>query len=247
MAALPGRAGGQAMYGRVVSSPIVESAMTQGPPSERTEVRRIAERGVYDHESIAAILDEALICHVGLVHDGHPVVIPTIHARAGSTLYIHGSPASRVLRAMKKGAEVCVTASIIDGLVLARSVFHHSMNYRSVVVYGAPRLVTDPEEKMLAFEAVTEHVAKGRWADARCPNDREIKATLILALPLDEASAKVRTGGPVDDDEDYDLPIWAGVVPVSAAYGRPIEDELMRVEADVPVYVSDYDRGDGGR
>lgn len=219
--------------------------MSQVSPSQRTEVRRVAERGVYDHETIAAILDEALICHVGLVHDGYPVVIPTIHARVGSTLYIHGSPASRVLRAMKKGAEVCVTASIIDGLVLARSVFHHSMNYRSVVIYGIPRLVTDPDEKMLAFEAVTEHVAKGRWADARGPNDHEIKATLILALPLDEASAKVRTGGPIDDEEDYDLPIWAGVLPVAATYGRPIEDELMRVEADVPPYLTDYSRPGG--
>lgn len=219
--------------------------MIVGPPSDRTEVKRLAERGVYDRAEIDAILDEALICHLALIHEGRPIAVPTIHARVGDTLYVHGSPASRVLRAMKSGAEICVTAAIVDGLVVARTPFHNSMNYRSVVAYGMPRFVDDPGEKLAALEAVTEHVLPGRWADSRPPNDKEIKGTVILAITLDEASAKVRSGGPKDEAEDYLLPIWAGVVPVRTAFGDPVVDEESQVDVDVPAYVSPYRRSEG--
>ncbi len=181
---------------------------------------------------------------MGIVHEGSPAVVPTIHARVGDTLYLHGSPASRMLRAMKKGAEVCVTTSLLDGLVMARTPFHNSMNYRSVVVYGPPRFVEDLDEKMLAFRAITDHVLPGRWDDSRPPNDKEIKGTLIVALPLDEASAKVREGGPKDDEEDYDLPYWAGVVPTEVSFGPPIDDDDPRMGAPVPGYLAGYSRRD---
>ncbi len=210
---------------------------------ERSEVRRLPERGNYDPSTINSILDEALICHVGFVaEDGYPVVIPTIHARSGNTLYLHGSPASRMLRSLKGGAEVCVTVTIVDGLVLARSVFHHSMNYRSVVVFGRPREVSDPEEKMRALQAVTEHVARGRWADARHPTDNEFKGTTVLAVAIEETSAKIRTGLPGDDDDDYELPIWAGVIPVEAAFGDAIDDPVLAEGIDRPGYVTGYRR-----
>ena len=209
----------------------------------RTEVRRLPERGVYDAEAINTILDEALICHVGFVADeGYPVVIPTIHARSGATLYLHGSPASRMLRTVKQGADVCVTVTLVDGLVLARSVFHHSMNYRSVVIFGQAREVTDAAEKLRALEVITEHVAHGRWADARHPNDKEFAGTSVVALEIDESSAKARTGPPGDDDEDYDLPIWAGVVPVATTFGAPIPDPHLPDAIDPPGYVTDYRR-----
>lgn len=211
-------------------------------PTPRTEVKRLAERGVYDRSTIDAILDEALICHVGFVHDGAPVVIPTIHARVGDTLYFHGSPASRMLRTMKAGDQVCVNATLVDGLVVARAAFHNSMNYRSVVVFGEARVVEDPEEKRMALEAVTEHVLRGRWADSRPMTEKEYKGTLIVAVPLDESSAKVRTGPPGDDDEDYDLPIWAGVLPLSVVPGEPEDDPQLRVDATVPSYVREYRR-----
>ncbi len=211
--------------------------------SKRTEVRRLPERGDYDRDLINSILDEALICHVGFVSEqGYPVVIPTIHARSESTLYLHGSPASRMLRAVKEGADVCVTVTLIDSLVLARSVFHHSMNYRSVVVFGNPREVTDPNEKLRALEVITDHVVPGRWADARHPNDLESKGTTVLAIEIDEASAKTRSGPPGDDDEDYALPIWAGVVPVTTTFGPLIDDPLLTDGIDPPDYVTDYRR-----
>ena len=210
---------------------------------KRTEVRRLPERGDYDPDIINSILDEALICHVGFVTEqGYPVVIPTIHARSGSTLYLHGSPASRMLRAVKQGADVCVTVTLVDGLVLARAVFHHSMNYRSVVIFGNPREVTDPDEKMRALEVITDHVAHGRWADARHPNDVEFKGTTVLAIEVDEASAKTRSGPPGDDDEDYELPIWAGVVPVATTFGSRIDDPALTEGIDPPGYVTDYHR-----
>jgi nitroimidazol reductase NimA-like FMN-containing flavoprotein (pyridoxamine 5'-phosphate oxidase superfamily) len=183
-------------------------------PSARTTVKRHPERGEYNRATIDAILDEALICHIGFVVDGHPYVIPTIHAREGDTLYLHGSPASRMLRSIKEGVDVCVTATILDGLVLAKSVYNHSMNYRSVVVLGRARELTDRAEKLRAMERVVEHVVPGRWSEARQPNDGEIKGTTILALPLEEASAKIRTGPPKDFDEDRDFPVWTGVIPV---------------------------------
>ena len=196
-------------------------------PTPRTQVKRLPERGVYDRATIDAILDEALFCHLAWVQDGSPRVIPTIHARAGDELYVHGSQASRTLRAAREGVEVCVVATLLDGLVLARSAFHHSMNYRSVVVYGVPREITDPDEKWAAQRALVEHVVPGRSGDVRMPNDKELKQTMILAVTLDEASAKVRTGPPKDDEEDYDLPIWAGVLPLTMQSGELVPDPRL--------------------
>src|SRR5512132_1606786 len=211
------------------------------PPSERTRVRRLPERGVYERDAIDAILDEALICHLAYVQDGEPRVIPTIHARVGDTLYVHGSNASRTLRSTK-GAPVAAEVTLLDGLVLARSAFHHSMNYRSVVVYGRAREVTDPREKFEAQRALVEHVVRGRSADARLPNDRELNQTTILAIPMDEASAKVRTGPPKDENEDLELPVWAGVLPFTTVPGEPEPDPLLPAGTDPPSYLTDYRR-----
>jgi uncharacterized protein len=213
------------------------------PPSERTRVRRLPERGAYDRATIDAIVDEALICHLAWVTDeGHPRMIPTIHARVGDTLYVHGSTASRTLRRVKEGREVCVEITLLDGLVLARSAFHHSMNYRSVVVYGHPREVADPQEKDLAQRALVDHVAHGRAAEARMPNQRELDQTTIVAIALDEVSAKVRTGPPKDDEEDLDLPVWAGVLPLRVVPGDPVPAPDLRDAPPVPGYVAEYRR-----
>src|SRR6266550_725203 len=177
-------------------------------PTERTRVKRLPERGRYDRKTVDAILDEALVCHLAWVQDGSPRVIPTIHARDGDTLYVHGSQASRTLRALRAGAEVCVEVTILDGLVLARSAFHSSMNYRSVIVYGRGREIIDPDEKWRAQKVLVDHVVPGRSEHVRMPHESELRQTMIIALPLDEASAKVRTGPAKDDEEDYDLPIW---------------------------------------
>ena len=225
-----------------MSEPTVEQTGRAGPPSERTRVRRLPERGAYDRETIDAILDEALICHLAWVQDGEPRVIPTIHARSGDTLYVHGSNASRTLRGTKGGEPVAVEVTLIDGLVLARSAFHHSMNYRSVVVYGRAREVTDPEEKFAAQRALVDHVAHGRADDARMPNQRELDQTTLLAIPIEEASAKIRTGPPKDDDEDMDLPIWAGVLPIRTVPGEPEADPDLRDGVPAPGYVTDYQR-----
>ena len=214
-----------------------------GVPSARTTVKRHPERGAYDRDAIDAILDEALVCHVGFAIDGQPFVIPTIHARDGDVLYIHGSPGSRMLRNLRDGIDACVTVTLLDGLVLARSVYNHSMNYRSAVVLGRPREVTDPEQKLRAMRCVVEHIVPGRWDDARRPSEKEIKATTILALPLTEASAKVRTGPPTDDEEDLSLPVWAGVLPLSLRTDEPVPDN--GVGNRPPAYVTDYDRTGG--
>jgi nitroimidazol reductase NimA-like FMN-containing flavoprotein (pyridoxamine 5'-phosphate oxidase superfamily) len=211
-------------------------------PSPRTTVRRHPERGLYDRPTIDAILDEALFCHVGFVADGRPFVIPTIHARAGDVLYLHGSPASRMLRTLAGGLDVCVTVTILDGLVLARSVYNHSMNYRSVVVLGNARPVEDRAEKLAALTAIVEHVAAGRSRDARAPSEKELAGTLVLALPLDEASAKVRTGPPKDFEDDVPLPIWAGVVPLRLVAGEPEAAEDLPDGLTVPGYARDYRR-----
>ncbi len=212
-------------------------------PTDRTEVRRLPDRADYRVGTINAILDEALMCHVGFTSDdGYPVVIPTIHARSGRTLYLHGSPASRMLRSVRDGSDVCVTVTLLDGLVLARSVFHHSMNYRSVMIFGTPREVTDRDEKMRALAAITDHVARGRWADARHPNETEFKGTTVLGIEIEEASAKIRSGPPGDDEEDYDLPIWAGVIPVTTTFGEAIDDPRLGGDIALPGYVSDYRR-----
>ena len=209
-------------------------------PSDRTEVRRLPERAVYDRETIHAIVDEALICHVGFLADASPVVIPTIHARIDDTLYFHGSPASRMLRGMKKGMEVSIAITLLDGLVVARTPFHQSLNYRSVIVFGEARLVDDPDEKQLALKAVTDHMTPGRLKDSRPPSEKEIAGTLVLAVPLDEVSAKVRIGPPVDEEDDIGLPYWAGVVPLSIVPGAPIPSP--EVDWPAPEYLTDYRR-----
>lgn len=208
--------------------------------TERTTVRRLPKRGAYDRETIHAILDEALVCHVGFVVNGQPVVIPTIHWRDGDTLYFHGSAASRMLRTLREGVDACVTVTLLDGLVLARSAFHHSMNYRSVVVFGKAREVTDRSEQLRALDALVEHVVRGRSAAVRAPNESELRQTLVLSLPIEEASAKIRTGPPVDDEEDYGLPVWAGVLPCTLAFGAPVADP--RNIAAVPEHVTRYSR-----
>ncbi len=213
------------------------------PPTARTQVRRLAERGAYDRGTIDAILDEALVCHVGFVLDESPFVIPMLHARDGDTLYLHGSPASRMLRAMRRGIEACITVTLLDGIALARAPFHSSVNYRSVVMFGKPRIVDDPEEKLRAFEVLTEHVTPGRWDDCRRPTPQEEKGTLVAAMSISEASAKVRTGPPKDDDEDYALPIWAGVIPLRLEAGEPIDDPQLEAGIGIPDYLTDYRRG----
>lgn len=209
------------------------------PMTERTRVRRLSERGHYETATIHAILDEALICHVGFIVDGRPVVIPTIHWREGNMLYFHGSAASRMLRSLRDGLDACVTVTLLDGLVLARSAFHHSMNYRSVVVFGKAQQVPE-EDKVRVLESLVEHVVRGRSKEIREPNLKELRQTLVLSLPIDEASAKIRTGGPVDDDEDYGLPVWAGVLPLSLTPGEAIADR--GVTAELPPYLQQYMR-----
>jgi nitroimidazol reductase NimA-like FMN-containing flavoprotein (pyridoxamine 5'-phosphate oxidase superfamily) len=211
-------------------------------PSQRTRVKRVPKRGVYDRETIDAILDEALVCHLSFVHDGHPFAIPTLHARVGDVVYVHGSAASRMLRAVGAGFEACLTVTLVDGLVLARSAFHHSMNYRSVVLLGTARRIDDTAEKLAALEAFAEQLVPGRWADVRSPSRKELKGTSVLALPLDEASAKIRTGPPVDDDEDYDLDVWAGVIPLRLQALPPEDDPLLRPGIERPAYVDGYER-----
>ena len=193
-------------------------------PTGRTQVRRYPNRAVYDKAQVYGVLDEGFLCHVGFVADGQPFVIPTGFARSGDQIYIHGSAASRMLRTLHQGVDVCVTVTLVDAFVLARSGFHHSMNYRSVVVLGKARLVTDREEKLNALRSFTNHIVPGRWEEVRPPTDQELKATTVLALPLNEVSAKMRTGGPIDDEEDYALPIWAGIVPVRINMGEPQSD-----------------------
>jgi nitroimidazol reductase NimA-like FMN-containing flavoprotein (pyridoxamine 5'-phosphate oxidase superfamily) len=190
------------------------------PPSRATRVRRHPERGRYERAEIDAVLDAALICHVGF-DDARPVVIPMIHARVGDTIYLHGSPGSRLMRRLERGMEVCVTATLVDGLVLARSQFHHSLNYRSAVVLGRARLVADDGEKRLALRAIVDHVLPGRARDSRDPSEKELLATKVLAVSIDEASAKVRTGPPIDDEDDVALPFWSGVVPLTTTAGTP--------------------------
>ena len=223
----------------------VGAGPAEGVPSERMRVRRRAERGRYDRATVDAILDEALVCHVGFAVDGQPWVIPTAHARDGETLYLHGSPASRMLRSLSGGIPVCVTVTLLDGVVLARSAFHHSMNYRSVVVVGRARAVEDAEERLRALRALVEHVARGRWADTRRPNARELAQTLVLALPIEEASAKVRSGPPLDDAEDQALPFWAGVIPLSLVPAAPAPDPGLAPGIARPAYAEAYRRPGG--
>lgn len=198
--------------------------MTDSLQTTRTTVRRLPDRGVYDRGTIYAILDEALICHVGFAVDGQPFVIPMIHWRDGDTLYVHGSAASRMLRALRGGVDACVTVTLLDGLVLARSAFNHSMNYRSVVILGKAREVSGRDEKLRALDRLVRHITPERAAAVRPPNESELRQTLVLALPLAEASAKTRSGPPIDEEEDYALGVWAGVVPIAMVKGEPIPD-----------------------
>jgi uncharacterized protein len=200
----------------------METSTPSYSPTDRTQVRRRSQRGVYDKAQVHAILDEGFICHVGFAIDGEPYVIPTAYARLDEQIYIHGSPASRLMKS--KEVDVCLTVTLVDGLVLARSVFHTSINYRSVVVMGKARLVTDVIEKWQALRCFTNHVIDGRWEQAKQPTEQELKATSVLSLPLEEVSAKIRTGPPIDDDEDYALPVWGGVVPVIQTLGQPVPD-----------------------
>jgi nitroimidazol reductase NimA-like FMN-containing flavoprotein (pyridoxamine 5'-phosphate oxidase superfamily) len=216
--------------------------MNTSTQTDRTRVKRLPNRGAYDRDTIYAILDAGFICHVGYVMDGQPYVIPTGYARIGDDLYIHGSSASRMLRNLAQGVDVCVTVTLVDGLVLARSAFHHSINYRSVVVLGKATLVEDAAEKDKALEAFTEHIIPGRWPEIRWPSELELKATSVLKLPIEEASAKVRVGDPKDDEEDYAMDIWAGVLPLSITPSEPIPDSRLKEGTPVPEHVSGYGR-----
>jgi hypothetical protein len=211
-------------------------------PTPRTRLVREADRAVYDRDALYRILDEGFLCHVGFAVEGQPFVIPTSYGRKDDHLYIHGSAASRMLRQMKEGVPVCVTVTLLDGLVLARSIFNHSMNYRSVVVLGKATLVDDPTEKIEALRLLSEHIIPGRWADSRQPNERELKATSVLRVPIEEFSAKVRSGPVIDDEEDYSFPTWAGVVPLEMKVGEPIGDSRMDASVAVPGYLRPYSR-----
>jgi uncharacterized protein len=211
-------------------------------PTERTRVVREHQRGVYDREAVYKILDEGLVCHVGFSVDGRPFVIPTLYARIGDAVYFHGSAASRMLRGVSEGTTVCLTVTLTDGIVLARSVFNHSMNYRSVVALGTATLIDAPEEKLEALRAFTEKILPYRWDDARQPNEKELKATSILRLPLTEVSAKIRVGPPEDDAPDYALPVWAGVIPLLTVAGAPIRDERCDLGIPLPAYAANYRR-----
>jgi len=209
-------------------------------PTTRTHVVRESQLAVYDRAAVYQILDEGFICHIGFSVEGQPYVIPTSYGRAGDVLYVHGSAVSRMLRTLSHGVPACVTVTLVDGLVLARSLFNHSMNYRSVVVLGTTSVVEDREEKLKALHILSEHIMAGRWTEARQPNQRELKATLVLRIPIQEFSAKVRTGPPIDDEEDYAFPVWAGVIPLTLVPGEPIADSRVAKHQVVPKYVPGY-------
>jgi nitroimidazol reductase NimA-like FMN-containing flavoprotein (pyridoxamine 5'-phosphate oxidase superfamily) len=210
--------------------------------TDRTKLKRLPKRGHFDRETVYGILDEGFICHVGFAPEGQPFVIPTGYARVGDKLYIHGSQASRMLRTLSDGIDACVTVTIIDGLVLARSAFHHSMNYRSVIIFGRATIVEEGEEKMKALLALSEHIIRGRWAEVREPTESEMKMTTVLSVPLVEASAKIRTGPPLDDEEDYAMNVWAGVIPLKLEAGEPIRDPRLPDGIEVPDYARHYSR-----
>jgi nitroimidazol reductase NimA-like FMN-containing flavoprotein (pyridoxamine 5'-phosphate oxidase superfamily) len=216
--------------------------MRQLTPTPRTTVRRLKERGDYDVARIHAILDEGMVCHVGFAVGRQPWVIPTAYVRRGDDLYIHGASGNHALRSLADGAPACVTVTLMDGLVLARSTFHHSINYRSVVLFGNGEVVDDPAEKAIVLDALVEHLVPGRSADARPARDDELRKTLVIRIPIDEASAKIRTGGPVDQEEDLSMPIWAGVVPLTLTAGVPIDADDLTNGLTAPTYASAYER-----
>ncbi len=215
--------------------------MSQPPPTARTRVRRLPDRGAYDRETIRAILDEGMVCHVGFAADGQPYVVPMLYGREEDRLLLHGSAASRLLRGLEAGWPVCLTVTLLDGLVLARSAFHHSANYRSVMLLGRATAIADPLAKNAALRIISEHLVPGRWDEVRAPNSRELAATTVLEVPLEEASAKIRTGPPKDDPEDLALPVWAGVLPLSLTPGAPVEDSPGS-GAEVPLHVQSWSR-----
>jgi uncharacterized protein len=219
------------------------SSQASFPVTPRSKIQRLPKRGSYDRDVVYSILDQGIVCHVGLVTEEGPVVIPTGYARRGDEILLHGSARSRLLNQAANGAPICVTVTLVDGLVLARSTFHHSMNYRSVVLFGKPELIHDPEEKAKALEALVEHLVPGRTRDARAADAGELAATIVVRLPIEEASAKIRTGPPVDDERDLSLDIWAGVVPFVRRPGEPVPDEHTRNETPVPDYVVRYPEG----
>src|SRR4051794_2001584 len=216
--------------------------MSHLPQTPRTTLKRLPKRGSLEREVINRILDEGFICHVGFVVEGQPFVIPTGYARVDDRLLIHGSQASRTLRALGKGIDVCVTVTLIDGLVLARSAFHHSMNYRSVVIFGNASVIDDQEEKFKALFALSEHIVPGRWNEVREPTESELQQTTVLSLAIDEASAKIRTGPPLDDEEDYALAVWAGVVPLRVIAEQPVSDPRLSAGIESPTYARQYRR-----
>ena len=217
------------------------------PKTARNQVKRKPDRGRYDKATIYPIIDEALFCHVGFVLDGQPYVIPTIHARQGDRILLHGAKGSRMLQSIQEGGPVCITITLLDGLVLARSVFHHSLNYRSVVLFGRGELIEGREEKLAAMEVVTEHMIRGRWREARQPTPQELDATAVVAVPIESASAKIRTGPPIDDEHDYDLAVWAGVLPIRQAVGEPEKDPRLKDGIPLPPFVKrGLHRGEGG-
>jgi nitroimidazol reductase NimA-like FMN-containing flavoprotein (pyridoxamine 5'-phosphate oxidase superfamily) len=226
-----------------MSSKIVAQESASQPPSERTTVKRMPHRAVYDRDVINAILDEGLLCHLGFTIDSQPYVLPTIYARDGERILIHGSAASRMLRSMRSGIPACATVTLVDGLVLARSAYHHSMNYRSVVILGKATEICDRPGKLAAMRTIVNHVVPGRWDDVRAPSEAEIRATIVLWLPLNEASAKVRTGPPLDDPEDYAFATWAGVLPLSLEVHPPVADPQLTAGIQAPLYARLYRRG----
>lgn len=211
-------------------------------PTQRSQIKRLPQRSNYELQTIYNILDEGLVCQVGFSIDNQPFVIPTTYGRINDKLYIHGSPASRMLRTLLGGIQVCVTVTLLDGLVLARSAFHHSMNYRSVVIFGTAEVVSDLDEKQEALQAFTEHIIPGRWEEVRQPNHQELQGTLVLSLPITEASAKVRTGMPNDDEADYSLPVWAGVLPLQLVPGEIVADSRLQEGMKTPTYIENYSR-----
>jgi nitroimidazol reductase NimA-like FMN-containing flavoprotein (pyridoxamine 5'-phosphate oxidase superfamily) len=214
--------------------------MNEPAPSDRTTVRRKPQRAAYDRPTIHAILDAGFVCHVGFLVDGQPYVIPTLYVRLGDHLYLHGSPASRMLQTLQEGGIISIAVTLIDGLVLARAALHHSMNYRSVVVFGTASTVEDPARKAEILRGLSDHVIPGRWDDVRAPTEKELRQTLVLSIPIDEASAKIRTGPPIDDEADYELAVWAGVVPLSLVAGTPIGDARLRPGLKPPGHAADY-------
>ena len=216
--------------------------MSKLPLTPRTTLKRLPQRGSHERDTINQILDEGFICHVGFAIDGHPFVIPTGYAREGDTMFIHGSQASRMLRALKTGVDVCVTVTLIDGLVLARSAFHHSMNYRSVVIFGQATPVEGREQKLAALLRLSEHIIPGRWDEVREPSEAELQQTTVLSIAINEASAKIRTGPPLDDEEDYAMNIWAGVLPLEMRAGEPIPDPRLPQDINVPHYLNAFSR-----